>query len=254
MNVMRAGTFVVLVLVTNGSWLFAFPLRPARLLICLALCVAGNAAAVYALLHPRSQLLVRNRARVDCGRGRCVALTFDDGPNSYQTSRLLDILIEKNVRATFFIVGQRAAQQPDLMRRIVGDGHLVANHTYSHPPLFCFLSPGRLRDEIQRAQEALAVHCGTLPRHFRSPVGLKHPLLGHYLARHGLEYVSWRLRTFDTIARKPANIVARVLARVQSGDIVLLHDNTMSASSKMLDVLPLLIDELRARGYDFVKV
>ncbi|MEW6366665.1 MAG: polysaccharide deacetylase family protein [Acidobacteriota bacterium] len=250
---MRAGAFAVLVLVANGIWLIASPPQPMRILVCVTVCVAGNAAAVYALLHPRSQLLMQNRAHVDCSRP-CVALTFDDGPNSYQTGRLLDILREKNVRATFFIVGQRAAQQPDLMRRIVGDGHLVANHTYSHPPLFCFLSPGRLRDEIQRTQEALALHCGTRPRHFRSPVGLKHPLLSRYLARYGLEYVSWRLRTFDTIARKPANIVARVLARVQPGDIVLLHDNAMAASTGMLDVLPLLIDELRARGYEFVLV
>src|SRR5450755_1016993 len=103
---------------------------------------------LYLLFHPRSQWLVANRSRVD--GAHCVALTFDDGPDPVYTPKLLDLLREKNVKATFFVVGKRADQYPEIVRRAWAEGHLVGNHTWSHYPLFCFLMPSRLRAEIER--------------------------------------------------------------------------------------------------------
>ncbi len=103
---------------------------------------------VYLLFHPRNQWLVANRSRVE--GERCVALTFDDGPDPADTPRLLDLLREKGVNATFFVVGKRADQHPEIVRRAWAEGHLIGNHTWSHYSLFCFLMPGRLRAEIER--------------------------------------------------------------------------------------------------------
>jgi len=89
----------------------------------------------------------------------------------------LRILREKDVKATFFVIGERAEEQAELLARISAEGHLIANHTYSHPSLFCFLTPSRLRNEIEKGQEAIHRICGVRPRFFRAPVGLKHPLL-----------------------------------------------------------------------------
>src|SRR3984885_13577376 len=106
---------------------------------------------VYLLFHPRNQWLATNRSRVD--GAQCVALTFDDGPDPADTPKLLDLLREKGVKATFFVVGKRADQYPEIVRRAWAEGHLIATHTWSHYSLFCFLTPRRLRAEIERGTE-----------------------------------------------------------------------------------------------------
>lgn len=205
---------------------------------------------VYLLFHPRNQWLVANRSRVD-GSHR-VALTFDDGPDPVYTPKLLDLLREKGVKATFFVVGKRADQYPQIVRRAWTEGHLIANHTWSHNPLFCFLMPGRLRSEIERGGESIRRSCGFQSRFFRSPVGLRHPLLAPCLDARGLEYISWSIRTFDTFITNSNVLAQRILEKVASGDIILLHDHLPRGTDAMLEALPRVIDELRERGFEFV--
>jgi peptidoglycan-N-acetylglucosamine deacetylase len=205
---------------------------------------------VYLLFHPRNQWLVANRSRVD--GGRCVALTFDDGPDPVDTPKLLDLLREKDVKATFFVVGKRADQYPEIVRRTWAEGHLVANHTWSHNSLFCFLMPRRLRAEIERGTESIRRSCGFRPRFFRSPVGLRHPLLAPYLEAFGLEYISWSIRTLDTFITDSGVLAQRILSKAASGDIILLHDHLPGGTDAMLQALPRVIDELRDRGFEFV--
>jgi peptidoglycan/xylan/chitin deacetylase (PgdA/CDA1 family) len=181
-----------------------------------------------------------------------VALTFDDGPDPEYTPKLLDLLREKDVKATFFVVGKRADQYPEIVRRTWAEGHLVGNHTWSHYPLFCFLMPGRLRAEIERGTESVRRSCGSPPRFFRSPVGLRHPLLAPYLENAGLEYISWSIRTLDTFTANSSVLAQRILSRAASGDIILLHDRLPRGTDAMLQALPQVIDELRERGFDFV--
>jgi len=247
----RAVAFVILLLLTHASLLLLFPFSLSRLLLCIALYTVGTLVTLYLLFHPRNQWLVTNRSRVECGGKRCISLTFDDGPTMLRTPELLDILKASNVQATFFVVGRQAEQYPELLQRAVADGHLIANHTYSHPLLFCFLTPAQLRREIEKGQEAIEKVCGQRPRYFRSPVGLRHPLLNLYLQRAHLEYISWTIRSFDTLLRQPEAVLNRIRP-VAPGDIVLLHDN--AAAGVMLDVLPKLIQELKGRGFEFVPV
>ncbi|HLV88928.1 MAG TPA: polysaccharide deacetylase family protein [Candidatus Sulfotelmatobacter sp.] len=211
---------------------------------------ATTLSIVYLLFHPRNQWLVANRSRV--AGGRCVALTFDDGPDPVDTPRLLDLLREKDVKATFFVIGQRADQHPEVVRRAWAEGHLIGNHTWSHYPLFCFLMPGRLRAEIERCTESIGRICGFRPRLFRSPVGLRHPLLAPYLDNAGLEYISWRIRTRDTLTANSSVLARRILSKAASGDIILLHDRLPGGTDAMLEALPRVIDELRERGFQFV--
>lgn len=211
---------------------------------------ATTLVIVYLLFHPRNQWLVANRSRVD--GAHCVALTFDDGPDPVYTPKLLDLLRGKNVKATFFVVGKRVDQHPEIVRRAWAEGHLVSNHTWSHSSLFCFLMPGRLRAEIALATESIQRSCGFRPRLFRSPVGLRHPLLAPYLHDAGLEYVSWSIRTFDTLTANSSVLARRILNKAASGDIILLHDRLPSGTDAMLEALPRVIDELRERGFEFV--
>ncbi|MFZ1009662.1 MAG: polysaccharide deacetylase family protein [Candidatus Sulfotelmatobacter sp.] len=218
--------------------------------IPLVVLSATTLLIVYLLFHPRNQWLVANRSRVN--GAHCLALTFDDGPDSVYTPKLLDILQEKGVKATFFVIGKRADQYPEIVRRAWAEGHLVGNHTWSHYPLFCFLTPRRLRAEIERCTESVRRSCGFRPRLFRSPVGLRHPLLAPYLEDARLEYVSWSIRTLDTFTANSSVLAQRILNKAASGDIILLHDCLPGGTDAMLEALPRVIDELRERGFEFV--
>jgi peptidoglycan-N-acetylglucosamine deacetylase len=250
--VIRAAAFTILFLATHACLLILFPFSLLHLILGGGLYSAGTLLTLYLLFHPRNQWLVENRSRVECDGQPCVSLTFDDGPTSLRTPGLLDILRESNVQATFFVIGKQAEQHPELLRRAVAEGHLIGNHTYSHPSLFCFLTPVRLRREIERGQETIERICGYKPRYFRSPVGLRHPLLNLYLKQANLEYVSWRIRSFDTLAKQPEAVLKRIFRRVGPGDIILLHDN--AAAGVTLNVLPDLIRELSRQGFEFVTV
>jgi peptidoglycan-N-acetylglucosamine deacetylase len=241
--------FFLLLLVTNASLALLHPFSRSRLLLVATIYGAVTLLVLYLLFHPRNQWLVANRSRVD-GAG-CVALTFDDGPDPVDTPKLLDLLRGKGVKATFFVVGKRADQYPEIVHRAWAEGHLIANHTWSHYSLFCFLTPRRLRAEIERGTESVRRSCGFRPRFFRSPVGLRHPLLAPYLEDAGLEYVSWTIRTRDTLTSN-SGVLARRILKAASGDIILLHDHLPGGTDAMLEVLPRVIDELRARGFQFV--
>jgi peptidoglycan-N-acetylglucosamine deacetylase len=246
----RSAIFCLLFVATNASLAFLYPFTLSRFLLGASLYSIGTLLTLYLLFHPRNQWLVTNRSRVD-GAG-CVALTFDDGPDPVDTPKLLDLLRDKGVKATFFVVGKRADQYPEIVRQAWAEGHLIANHTWSHRLLFCFLTPSRLRSEIERGSESVHRICGFSPHLFRSPVGMRHPLLRPYLKDAGLEYVSWSIRTRDTLTGNSAVLARRILNQAASGDIILLHDHLPGGADVMLEALPRVIDELRARGFEFV--
>jgi peptidoglycan/xylan/chitin deacetylase (PgdA/CDA1 family) len=246
----RSAIFCLLFLATNAALVLLYPFSLLRLFVAASVYAAGTAVMLYLLFHPRSQWLVANRSRVD--GADCVALTFDDGPSPVDTPRLLDLLREKNVKATFFVVGKCADRNPEIVHRAWNEGHLIANHTWSHRLLFCFLTPRRLRAEIEGGTESIRRICGVRPRCFRSPVGLRHPLLQPYLKDAGLEYVSWSVRAYDTLLKTSSILSRRILNRVTSGDIILLHDRISGGADVMLEALPGIIDELRRRGLEFV--
>jgi len=253
-RVTKALGLVLLFALTNASLLLLFPFSLGRLVLTAVLYAGGTAVMLVILLHPGSRWLLDRRTAVPCASHPCVALTFDDGPSPEVTPRVLDILREKKAKATFFLVGQQVELNPGLARRMSHEGHAIGNHTWSHPPLFCFLSPRRLREEIERAQDAIFRVTGVRPRHFRSPVGLRHPVLKQALERAALEFVLWRLRTYDTRAVTYEKLRRRILEQVRPGAIVLLHDRPGPGASAMLAALPDVIDGLRSRGYELVTV
>jgi peptidoglycan/xylan/chitin deacetylase (PgdA/CDA1 family) len=183
-----------------------------------------------------------------------VALTFDDGPDLTTTPRVLELLHDANATATFFCIGERAQRHPGIVRQIVQAGHLVENHTFSHPLHFGFLGPRALAREIDRTQRILTELTGRRPELFRAPAGIRSPLLQPLLARRGLRLTSWSRRGFDAVLSDPEEILRRVRQGLTAGDIVLLHDGqahpfaTTDSARPILDVLPRLLDHLKAVG------
>jgi peptidoglycan/xylan/chitin deacetylase (PgdA/CDA1 family) len=220
----------------------------------LGAVLANHAVITAAGLWPRSSMLGPNLTRLPAdaaARGE-VALTIDDGPDATVTPRVLDLLDQAGVCATFFCIASRAQAQPALTREIVARGHSVQNHSHAHRHNFSLLGPRAMAAEIARAQETLANITGTLPSCFRAPAGLRNPFLDPVLHRLGLRLVSWTRRGFDTRERDPQRVLVRLSKGLAGGDILLLHDGhaARSASGRavLLDVLPPLLARLREAG------
>ncbi|MGH9589130.1 MAG: polysaccharide deacetylase family protein [Terracidiphilus sp.] len=191
-------------------------LTPVETWLCAG---SGTAAAValaaggwfYASLSPESRIF--GRAITAPSRPRELALTFDDGPNPAWTSRLLDLLAEHDVRATFFLMGAHAQAQPDLARRIVAAGHVVGNHSWSHPNL-ARSSAARVREELKRTQETLEQTMGAKVRYFRPPYGARRPVVFRIARRLGLEPVLWNAMTTDWKEPSAVRIAARLAMKI----------------------------------------
>jgi peptidoglycan/xylan/chitin deacetylase (PgdA/CDA1 family) len=208
---------------------------------------ANHVALVTAGLLPRAALLGPNLRRLPASAPPgTVGLTFDDGPDPVGTPRVLDHLDAAGARATFFVIGERAARHRELLAEIVRRGHRLGNHTWSHPRAFFFLPPGRLRDEIARTQDLLEETSGDRPAWFRAPAGIRSPLLDLVLARAGLELASWTRRGYDTVERDPGAVARRLTRNLEARDILLLHDGGSRRTG--IEALPRLLDALAAAG------
>ncbi|MGO8757503.1 MAG: polysaccharide deacetylase family protein [Terracidiphilus sp.] len=194
-----------------------------------AAAAAGLAvgAYAYASLWPGSRIF--GTALIAPKRPGELALTFDDGPNAAWTPKLLEILAEHNVRATFFLLGSRAAANPELVRRIAAAGHLIGGHSWSHPSL-ARSSPARIREELKRTQETLERITGAPVKFFRPPFGARRPAVFRIAREMGLEPVLWNAMTSDwdnpsadRIADRLAEKIARLEQHGYAANIV-LHD------------------------------
>ncbi len=186
-----------------------------------AVLAAGAGAVAWGALAPLSQLF-GNTIR-GTSNPHTVALSFDDGPNPALTPRLLRLLEENRIRATFFLIGRFVRECPALVQEIAAQGHTIANHTDTHPSLF-WLTPSQIRDELARCQDSIEKACGQRPIWMRPPFGIRGPHLSSVVRRVGFRgVVMWSRWARDWKPQHIAEIVQR-LRRVRGGDIVLLHD------------------------------
>lgn len=186
------------------------------------------AGCTYAALDPRSQIF--GRAIVAGSDAAEFALTYDDGPNDPWTGRLLDRLSRHDLRATFFLIGRYVRQRPELVREIQAAGHLIGNHTVTHPWL-AMKSPRRVREELAGCSAALEDILGQPVRFFRPPHGARRPDVLRAAREIGLTPVLWNAMGFDwrshTQAREIAAHLERGIRRNRRGghgSNLLLHD------------------------------
>lgn len=191
--------------------------------------MAGLAAGgfAYASLWPGSRIF--GTAITAPRRPGEIALTFDDGPNPEWTPKLLEILARHQVRATFFMLGKFAAAQPELVRRVAAEGHLIGDHSWSHPKL-SNCSATRIEDELKRTRDALEQIIGAPVKFFRPPFGARRPAVFRIARELGLEPVLWNAMTDDWIEPSAEKIAAaigkKVDALTRSGNAanIVLHD------------------------------
>ena len=179
--------------------------------------------------------------------GKRIALTFDDGPNEGAAATVLDILQRYEVQATFFCIGAQAQKHPAVLRRMVGEGHVVGNHSYSHPDLTKESDDEVIR-QLERTSEILKEATGLRPRLFRPPFGSVDDRVKS-LARD-YHIVLWNVSSEDWRRIPGPAVAANVLAHLQDESIVLHH--CFEDIRGTLDALPYLIEIERALGYEFV--
>jgi peptidoglycan/xylan/chitin deacetylase (PgdA/CDA1 family) len=208
--------------------------------------LASHALAWWGVMRPQSRLYSPVLSRLPTAEN-LVWLTIDDGPSA-DTRALLDLLDARGAKATFFLVGDRAARRPDDVREIARRGHGIGNHSASHPSAtFWMLGPKRMRAEIERTQQVLRDTTGVAPRWFRAVVGMANPFVSAPLRELGLARVAWCARGYDAVAADPAAVVARIERGLRPGAIVLAHEG--AAHGRNVETISLLLDRLDVLGY-----
>ena len=191
-------------------------------------------------------------------QGKRISLTFDDGPSEQFTPQVLDILREHRVPATFFVCGKNVEEHPELLRRIVAEGHEVGNHTYSHPYFF-FKSRQRMAEEIDRTQAIIERVLGFRPNIFRPPYGARWFGLVPTLLERGMLLIQWSATGYDW-KKDAAAITQAALRELRPGAIILLHDGRETRPAAQIDrsptttALPSLIAGARREGYIFAPI
>jgi peptidoglycan/xylan/chitin deacetylase (PgdA/CDA1 family) len=183
--------------------------------------------------------------------GPYVAITFDDGPHRVNTPKLLNLLRERNIKATWFIVGEMARENPDLIRRILAEGHEIGNHTMTHPLNITRLSHEKLEQEVGDTAKLLEDIAGYHSRLFRPPGGNTNPEIKQWLYdKYGYSTILWSVDPNDW-KRPGVSVVAhRLIAGAHSGAILLCHD----IHAPTIAAMPETLDTLLAKGYHFVTV
>jgi len=224
----------------------------------LAGTAVNHATVTIAGLWPRSTLLGPNWTRLPAipRNANAIALTLDDGPDPVVTPKVLDLLDAYRVRATFFLIGERARRYPALTREIVARGHSVENHSQKHVHTFSVTGMGALSREIDAAQRTLMELTGERPAFFRAPAGLRNVLLEPVLQKFDLRLAAWTRRGFDTRERNPDVVAQRLLRDLAPRDILLLHDGDAATTDDgqpvLLSVLPRVIGAAKKQGLHFV--
>ncbi len=199
---------------------------PSSALIWLAILASNHGVLTLGGLLPKAKILGPNITHLPQAAiaKRQIALTFDDGPDPIVTPQILDILDKHQAKATFFCIGHLAEQHPELIKRIVRQGHQVENHSYSHHTTFAFNGSKGISEEITRTQVVLTKLTGNTPQFFRPIAGIRNPLLDPVLSNLGIRLVSWSHRSFDTRYKNPHEMLRRLKKGIAAGNIILLHD------------------------------
>ncbi len=213
--------------------------------------------ATYGYVSPEAQVFGRVYWR-GATTAKVVALSFDDGPNEPYTSAILEVLARYRVKATFFEIGENVARCPEVTRRLVAEGHVLGNHSYSHNANHALCDS---RADYARAEATYLAVAGVRPALMRPPHNKKTPWELAYLRELDLTPVAWSVGTAEGVGADPRQAAQDSISKVRPGSIIALHDgwgtnrtDPRAAKSLPSQILPTIIEALQAEGYTFVTI
>jgi peptidoglycan-N-acetylglucosamine deacetylase len=182
--------------------------------------------------------------------GPYIAMTFDDGPHETLTPKLLDLLAQKGIKATFFVLGENAERHPEILKRAVAEGHEIGNHSWSHPNL-AKLSNEALRSQLQRTDDVIAQAIGSHPKLMRPPYGELTLKQRQWVnSEFGYKVILWAVDPLDWKEPGPSIVAQRIIQETKPGSIILSHD----IHAQTITAMPATFDALLAKGFKFVTV
>lgn len=176
-----------------------------------------------------------------------ITITFDDGPNPIHTPKILDLLNKHQAKATFFCIGKQIEKNPDLIKKILKQGHEIGNHSYTHANTFGFFNAYKIIDEVQKTNQIIKQLTGLKPKFFRPPFGVTNPNLKKALNSTNMQCIGWNKRSLDTTRLSKKQILKRITNKLQKGDIILLHD-TSEKTASILEQLLLKVEEKKLQS------
>jgi peptidoglycan/xylan/chitin deacetylase (PgdA/CDA1 family) len=217
--------------------------------------LAAAGVASYGAIAPESQLFGKTLHRL--ADPKQLALTFDDGPNDLHTLNLLDVLAKHDVKATFFLIGKHVASKPDIALRIAAAGHVIGNHTDTHPNL-AFCNEERIRRELSDCQKILQDTVGEHSKLFRPPFGARRPRVLKVARQMVFTPVMWSVTCYDWKPTTAERVERQAVRQISGGDIILLHDGGHVAlgadRAHTVAATDNLITRYASRGYSFVPI
>ncbi len=181
---------------------------------------------------------------------KIVAITFDDGPDSIQTPKVLQVLKEEQVQACFFCIGHKVEGNEQLLRQIINEGHLIGNHSFAHTFNFPLYSLSRMKKDLQTCQSALEQVILQEIRLFRPPFGVTNPTIAKTVHLLGYTPIGWNIRTFDTQHPPIEKVLRHVRHKLRPGSIILLHDRIPDSDVLLKEILNLISEQ----GYTVVRL
>ncbi len=173
-------------------------------------------------------------------KGKKIALTFDDGPNPTYTPQVLELLRSHQIKATFFCIGKNIAKHPELLKKIVAEGHTIGNHSYSHSNFLGFYSKKKIVEELNKTNTLVRELTGQEMKLFRPPFGVTNPSIkkGLLVSKH--TSIGWNIRSLDTVIKEKKKIFRRIIRKLKPGAIILFHDTSQRTVEVLKDLLVFL--------------
>jgi len=208
----------------NGTW------------ITILLVVIWISYIVYGSFVMRAQIFLNSISSLAIPYKNNIVLTFDDGPHPQITSLILDTLATYQAKAIFFCIGKNLVLYPELAKRIVAEGHILANHSYNHSNFIGLSSTKKVIKEIQQTEAEIERFTPSL-KLYRPPFGVTNPNIARATSALNMKVIGWNKRSFDTVSNSEKAVLDRVLSNIQNGDIVLFHDTQTITPNILADFL-----------------
>jgi peptidoglycan/xylan/chitin deacetylase (PgdA/CDA1 family) len=179
-----------------------------------------------------------------------VSLTFDDGPDPERTPAILEVLRSNQINAAFFCIGRKISGNEELIHRIDREGHILANHSYSHHFFFDFFPAGRIAGELEQTNKIISELIQKKPAFFRPPYGVTTPHIAKAVKFGNFVTIGWNRRSLDTVMKTTNGLLKRTTSGIKAGDIILLHDTSDLTVSSLQE----LINRIRECGLSIVRL
>jgi peptidoglycan-N-acetylglucosamine deacetylase len=200
---------------------------------------------IYGVFDIRKNIFIKS---INSASENTICLTFDDGPDSESTPKILDMLNNNGIKGTFFLIGENVFSNPELVKRISDEGHAIGNHTYYHKTNFPFFCKRKMTEEIKKTNLLIEGITSTKVIYFRAPFGITNPNLKSVLKKLNLKSIGWDIRSLDTITPDPSKLYNKVIKGInRGGSIVLFHDRCTST----IEILENVITHCKNNNFQF---